>query len=195
MMSNLLMTYGRMRFPIRRTILVVLVVAGSASCDSPDRTEGPTSHSQSASGSTSIAADPLDGVWSTGPVPLDDVRAAMLAAGLDDEAVEGWLDDQRSPPTFTFELRFDSPEFSHSRVDAHFPLAVDESGTYVFAEGQLRLSLPDLGDAYVFDATLSDDTLHLELVGQNETGTAENLETHRLYTIALYASAPFVRQS
>ena len=139
--------------------------------------------------------EPLDGVWSTGPVPLDDIRVAMVAAGLDEGAVEGWIEDQHSPLEFTFELRFDSPDFSHSRVDAHFPLAVDESGTYVFADGELRLSLPELGDAYVFDATLSDDTLILELVGQNETGTAENLETHRIYTIALYASAPFVRQS
>ena len=119
----------------------------------------------------------------------------MLAAGLDGEAVEGWIEDQGSPPQFTFELRFDSPDFSHSRFDAHFPRAVDESGTYAYAGGQLRLSLPDLGDAYVFDAALSDDTLSLELVGQNETGTVEDRETHRLYTIALYASAPFVRRS
>ena len=47
---------------------------------------------------------------------------------------------------------------------------------------------------YVFDATLFKDTLTLELIDQSETGTAEDLETHRLYTIALYASAPFVRQ-
>ena len=46
----------------------------------------------------------------------------------------------------------------------------------------------------MFDATLSEYTLILELVDRSETGTAEDLETHRLYTIALYASAPFVRQ-
>lgn len=195
MMSKLVMMPGHSRFPIGRMILIVLVLVGSATCDSPDRTEGPSSLPQSASGSTSIAAEPLEGVWSTGPVPIEDIRAAMLAAGLDEEAVEGWIEDQQSPPKFTFELRFDPPNFSHSRVDAHFPLAVDESGTYVFGEGQLHLSLPGLGDQYLFNATLSDDTLSLELVGQAETGSGENRETHRLYTIALYASAPFVRQS
>jgi hypothetical protein len=51
----------------------------------------------------------------------------------------------------------------------------------------------NLGVAYVSDVTLSDDTLSLELVGQKETGTSENLKTHLLDTTALYASAPFVR--
>ena len=118
----------------------------------------------------------------------------MLAAGLDRDSVEGWIEDQHAPAEITFELRFDSPDFKHSRVDAHFPLQVDESGTYVFADGELRLSLPDLGDAYVFDAALSGDTLSLELIDQHETGTVENAKTHRLYTVALYASAPFIRQ-
>jgi hypothetical protein len=194
-MSKHVMMTGYSRFPIGRMTLIALVLVGSATCDSTSRTEGPSTRPQSASGSPSIAAEPLDGVWSTGPVPIDDIRAAMLAAGLDEEAVGGWIEDQQSPPKFTFELRFDSPNFTHSRVDAHFPLAVDESGTYVIGEGQLLLSLPDVGDAYLFNATLSDDTLRLTLVGQNETGTNENLETHRLYTIALYTSAPFVRQS
>jgi hypothetical protein len=194
MMLKLVMMPGHSRFPIGRMILIGLVLVGSATCDSQGPAEEPSS-SRRASGSTSIAADPLEGVWSTGPVPVDDIRDAMLAAGLDEEAVEGWIEDQRSPPRFTFELRFDPPNFSHSRFDAHFPLAVDESGTYVYGEGQLHLSLPDLGDQYLFNVTLSDDTLSLELVGQAETGTGENRETHRIYTIALYASAPFSRQS
>lgn len=103
-------------------------------------------------GSSRTAPPPFRPDWphKVQPVPLEDIRVAMVAAGHDEEAVEGWIEDQHSPPKFTFELRFDSPDFSHSRVDAHFPLAVDESGTYIFAEGQLRLSLPDLGDAYVF---------------------------------------------
>ena len=118
----------------------------------------------------------------------------MLAAELGEKAVDGWIEDQGSPPEIAFELRFDSPDFSHSREDVHFPRSVDESGTYTFAEGQLRLSFPDLGDAYVFDVTLSDDTLSLELVDLRETGTSEDARTHLLYTTALYASAPFVRQ-
>ena len=174
--------------------LALVACLAVTSCDSSTGTEVPTSPASSGSASTSVEAGSLDGVWSTGPVPIEDIRAAMLAAGLGEKAVNGWIEDQRSPPTISFELRFDSPNFSHSREDVHFPRAVDESGTYEFAEGQLRLSLPDLGDAYVFDVTLSDDTLSLELVGQKETGTSENLETHLLYTTALYASAPFVRQ-
>lgn len=185
-MSGYLRTVAGMMF-------VVLGSVGSASCASPSPTVGPVSE-QSASGSASSAAELLEGVWSTGPVPIEDIHAAMLAAGLDEEAVEEWVADQHSPPKITFELRFDAPDFSHSRVDAHFPRAVDESGTYVFAEGQLRLSLSGSGDVYVFDARLSDNALDLELVAQKETGTVADRVTHRLYTVALYASAPFVRQ-
>ena len=183
-----------MRSALGPVALIVFVLMGSASCDSSTRTEGATSPAQSGSASTSVEAESLEGVWSTGPVPIEDIRAAMLAAELDEHAVDGWIKDQRSPPEITFELQFDSSDFSHSREDVHFPLAVDESGTYAFADGQLRLSLPDLGDAYVFDATLSNDTLSLELVHQKETGTSENLKTHLLYTTALYTSAPFVRE-
>jgi hypothetical protein len=183
-----------LRSAIGPVALVVFVWVGSASCDSSTRTEGATSPAQTGSASTSVEAESLDGLWSTGPVPIEDIRAAMLAAELSEKAVDGWIKDQQSPPEIAFELQFDSPDFSHSREDVHFPLAVDESGTYTFAEGQLRLSFPDLGDAYVFDVTLSDDTLSLELVDQTETGTSENFMTHRIYTIALYASAPFVRQ-
>jgi len=180
------------RSSIRSTIALAFV--GLTACGSLSP-EGPTSTAASPSTTASGTAESLDGAWSTGPVPLEDVREAMLAAGLDEEAVEGWIDDQGSPPEFTFELRFDSPEFSHSRADANFPMQVDESGTYVFTGGELRISLPDLGDAYVFDATLSDNTLSLELVDQHEEGTVEELETHRLYTVALYASASFIRTS
>jgi hypothetical protein len=184
---------GPMHSAIGPVAIIVFVLIGSASCDSSTRTQGLTSPARSGSASTSVEAESLDGVWSTGPVPIEDIRAAMLAAGLGEKAVDGWIKDQLSPPEISFELRFDSPDFSHSREDVHFPLAVDESGTYAFAEGQLRLSLPDLGDAYVFDVRLSDRTLSLELVGQKETGTSENLKTHLLDTTALYASAPFVR--
>ena len=44
------------------------------------------------------------------------------------------------------------------------------------------------------DVTLVNLTLSLGLVDMTEQGTAENLATHRLYTIAFYTSAPFVRQ-
>ena len=186
---------GPLRGAIGPVALTVVVLVGSASCDSSNGTEGATSPPKSGSASTSVEAGSLDGVWSTGPVPIEDIRAAMLGAGLGEKAVDGWIKDQRSPPEIGFELQFDPPDFSHSREDVHFPLAVDESGTYTFAEGQLRLSFPDLGDAYVFDVTLSDDTLSLELVRQKETGTSENRKTHLLYTTALYASAPFVRQA
>ena len=125
---------GARALPLGRSFLIVLVTVTAASCGSPGPAE-PTSPSQSASSSASIAAGPLDVVWSTGPVPLEDIRVAMVAAGLDEGAVEGWIEDQHSPPEFTFELRFDSPDFSHSRVDAHFPLGVDESGTYVLRTG------------------------------------------------------------
>lgn len=179
------------RLGLCRSILVLVLFVGAA-CGSSDPSEGPTS--SPASPDAPAEEDPLEGVWSTGPVPIEDIRAAMLAAGLDVEAVEGWIDLQQAPLEMAFGLQFDPPDFAHSRADAYFPLQVDESGTYEFADGELRLSFPDLGDAYVFEATLSDDTLSLELVDQRETGTAEDAETHRMYTVALYASTQFFRQ-
>ena len=176
-----------------RSIFLALALIVLASCGSTDPGDGSSSPT-GPGGSPSAAGDSLEGTWSTGPVPIEDIRASMLAAGLAADAVDAWIESQETPPEITFELRFDGQDFAHSRADEHFPLQVDESGTYVFEDGELRLSFPDLGDAYVFDVTLADDTLTLELVDQRETGTAEDAETHRLYTVALYASAPFVRR-
>ena len=183
---------GLWRTFIGRSAVIVLALIGPAGCGSSSQPE--TSPPESSSASTSVAAEPLDGVWSTGPVSIEDIRAAMLAAGLEDEAVEGWIDDQGSPSEFTFEMRFDSPNFTHSEANPHMPMQVGESGTYELVDGQLRLSIAGLGDGYVFDAALSEDTLSLELVDVLETGTVEDRAVHRLFTVAFYASAPFVRQ-
>ena len=72
---------GPMHGAIGPVALIVFVLIGSASCDSSTRTEGPTSPAQSERASTSVEAESLEGVWSTGPVPIEDIRAAMLAAG------------------------------------------------------------------------------------------------------------------
>jgi hypothetical protein len=174
--------------------LLALVLIMLAACGSTGPSGGAPSSPTGPTGSSAVG-DSLEGTWSTGAVPIEDIRASMLTAGLEADAVDAWIESQETPPEITFELRFDGQDFAHSRADEHFPLQVDESGTYVFENGELRLSFPDLGDAYVFDVTLADDTLTLELVDQRETGTAEDAATHRLYTVALYASAPFVRQS
>ena len=183
-----------MRSALRPVALIASVLMGSASCDSTTRSEGVTPAAPSGNVFASVEAGSLEGIWSTGPVPIEDIRAAMLGAGLGERAVDEWIEDQRTPPEIAFELAFDPPEFSHTREDVHFPRAVDESGTYTVAEGQLHLSLPEVGDAYVFDVTISDDTLTLDLVHQEEAGTPEDRMTHLLYTTALYASAPFVRR-
>jgi hypothetical protein len=174
-----------------RSIFLALILL--AACGSADPSGGAQSISTGPGGSPA-AGDSLEGTWSTGAVPIDDIRASMLAAGLEADAVDAWIEGQGTPPAITFELRFDGQDFAHSRADEQFPLQVDESGTYMFEDGELRLSFPDLGDAYVFDVTLTDDSLTLELVDQRETGTVEDAATHRLYTVALYGSAPFVRQ-
>ena len=118
----------------------------------------------------------------------------MLSADLEPDAVEGWIEEQGSPSEFTFELRFDSPTFSHYEANPNMQMQLGETGTYEFDGDQLRLSIADEGDVYVFDVTLAGQTLSLDLADQTEHGTAENLATHRLYTIAFYSSAPFLRK-
>ena len=184
-----------------RTAAIALAVlctacAGAGSGQSPGTSPAtelaaPTSSAPSA---TSVAADPLDGDWSTGSVPIDDIRTAMLSADLKPDAVEGWIEEQGSPSEFTFELRFDSPTFSHYEANPNMVMQLGETGTYEFDGNQLRLSIAGEGDVYVFDVTLAGQTLSLDLVDQTEQGTDENLATHRLYTIAFYTSAPFTWQ-
>ena len=170
------------------TVLALLLSA----CAVPGRQDTSATPAVDAPGTPT--SDVLDGDWSTGSVSIDEIRTAMLSAGPEPDAVEGWIEEQGSPAEFTFELRFDSPTFAHYEANPNMAMQLGETGTYEFDGDQMRLSIAGEGDVYVFDVTLASQTLSLDLVDMTERGTSENLATHRLYTVAFYASAPFARQ-
>ena len=138
----------------------------------------------------------LSGRWTTGAIPIEEIRATMLQAGVTAELVDEWVREVGSPSEYTFSLEFNGDEFSHSAMTPQQTRQVDESGTFVFdtVRSRLHLSVADQGNTYVFTAlrTCCDD-LHLRFVDPTESGTAADPAEHAR-TIALYTSAPFHRR-
>lgn len=154
------------------------------------------SASQLASPSAGTIVSPLEGRWATGPIPIDDIKAAMLAAGLEAGDVDGWIVEAGSPSRYSFLLDFAGTTFTHSEETPDMAMQVGESGTFVLSGKRLVLTLGEPGnvDTYTFEATLAGDELSLRWVASTEQGTTEAKANHRIYTIAFYSSAPFRRQ-
>ena len=51
-------------------------------------------------------ASSLEGRWSTGPVPIGQIRETLLEAGVTAELVDDWVSEVGSPSEFTFDLEF-----------------------------------------------------------------------------------------
>ena len=147
--------------------------------------------------STAVAqeAPSLEGRWSTGPVPMDQIRQTLLEAGVTEELADEWVSDVGSPSEFTFDLEFhDENRFEFYVATPGSPREVAESGTFVYAEGLLDLDIVGSGDTYRLAADVSSDNLQLQFIDSTETGTDADKAKHARYTIAFYTSAPFVRQ-
>jgi hypothetical protein len=154
------------------------------------------STSQLASPSVGTIASPLEGRWATGPIPIADIKASMLAAGSVAGDVDGWIAEVGSPTQFSFLLDFAGTAFTHSEETPDMAMQVGELGTFALSGKQLVLSPGEPGnvDTYTFDATLSGNELTLRCVDSTEQGTTEDKAMHRRFTIAFYCSAPFRRQ-
>jgi hypothetical protein len=138
----------------------------------------------------------LDGRWRTGPVPIDQVKAAMLQAGLSQELVDDWVLEVGSPTEYTFTLELHNDDFSHSESTPGTEQQVSESGTFVYDADHhlLDLTIAGQGDAYQFSTITSCcDELKLLFIDSTDDGTAEDKAMHARYAIAFYTSASFHR--
>ncbi|MEO8639526.1 MAG: hypothetical protein ABI458_06400 [Chloroflexota bacterium] len=183
---------------MRTTSLLLAVALATIGCSSgaspsltPDPSVAATAESPPASANVSV----LEGRWATGPIPIADIKAAMIAAGITAADVDAWVTDAGSPTQYSFVLAFAGQTFTHYQETPEMPMDVDESGTFALSGTELVLAPGDPGniDTYTLAASLSGDDLSLRWVASTEEGTAEAKETHRRFTIALYCSAVFRR--
>jgi hypothetical protein len=137
----------------------------------------------------------LEGRWATGPIPIADIKAAMIVAGIAAADVDAWVIEVGSPSQFSFVLDFTDETFTHSEETPEMPMGVGESGTFALSGTQLILTPGEAGniDTYTLSVNLSGDDLSLHWVASTEEGTAEAKETHKRFTIAFYCSAVFKR--
>jgi len=137
----------------------------------------------------------LEGRWATGPVPIADIKTAMIAAGIAPADVDAWVTEVGSPSQFSLQLEFTGQNFTHSSETPDGPMEVDELGTFTLAGTELVLTIGEPGniDTYTFEWSLPGNNLSLRWVASTEEGTPEAKETHKRFTIALYCSAVFKR--
>ena len=177
-----------------------MLVCCSAAAPSPSRTTIPgvvtpsasSSSTQPASTSPDAALSPLEGHWATGPIPIAEIKTAMVAAGIDPSEADAWIAEVGSPTRYSFELVFSGTAFTHSEETPDMAMQVGEAGTFTLSGNELVLT--NASDTYTLQATLADDELSLRWVSSTEQGTAQDQATHRRFTIAFYCSAPFTRQ-
>jgi hypothetical protein len=164
-----------------------VVVAASAS----------PSAKQLASPSAGSMVSPLEGRWATGPIPIADIKASMLAAGIEAGDVDGWIAEVGSPTQYSFLLDFAGTSFTHSEETPDMAMQVGELGSFTLSGNQLVLAPGEAGnvDTYTFEATLAGDELSLRCVDSTEQGTTEDQAKHRRFTIAFYCTAPFRRSA
>ncbi len=75
------------------------------------------------------------------------------------------------------------------------PMQVGESGTFTLTGDRLLLHVPAPGgeDSYTFALSKVGDAISLRWTDSTESGSAEDKENHRRFTIAFYCTAPFTR--
>ena len=176
-------------------LAVALAVIGCSPAISPSLTPSPSVAATDESPPASTSVNVLEGRWATGPIPIADIRAAMIAAGISAADADAWVTDDGSPSQYSFVLEFTGDTFIHSGETPDMPMEVDESGSFTLSGTELVLTPGEPGniDTYTLEASLSGDDLSLRWVASTEEGTAEAKETHRQFTIAFYCSAPFKR--
>ena len=176
-------------------LAVSLALIGCASGASPSLSPKPSVAATAESPPASASVSRLEGRWATGPIPIADIKAAMIAAGITAGEVNAWVTKVGSPSQYSFVLDFTAQTFTHSEETPDMPMQVGESGTFTLSGTELDLTIGEPGniDTYTLDASLSGDDLSLRWVASTEEGTAGDKATHRRFTIAFYCSAGFKR--
>ena len=200
---------GVLEIPMRtvwRLLVLSLALVGCSAAATPSTNPTPSANvvvatsaspsaTQVASPSAGPIVSPLEGRWATGSIPIADIKASMLVAGIEAGDVDGWIAEVGSPSRYSFLLDFAGTGFTHSEETPDIAMQVGESGTFALSGKQLVLTIGKPGnvDTYTFDATLAGDELSLRWVDSTEQGTTEDKAKHRRFTIAFYCSAAFRR--
>jgi hypothetical protein len=176
-------------------VAVSLALIGCSTVAGPSLTPNPSVAATAESPPASAGVSVLEGRWATGPIPIADIKAAMIAAGIAAADVDAWVIEVGSPSQYSFVLEFMGQTFTHFEETPDMPMEVGESGTFALSGTQLVLTPGEPGniDTYTLAASLSGDDLSLQWVASTEEGTAEAKETHKRFTIAFYCSAVFKR--
>ena len=95
------------------------VAATPSTSPTPSATVGVTasaspSATQLASPSAGTIVSPLEGRWATGSIPMADIKASMLAAGIQAADVDDWIAEVGSPTRSSFLLDFAGTGFAHA---------------------------------------------------------------------------------
>jgi hypothetical protein len=135
----------------------------------------------------------IQGLWTTGLVPVDQITQAMLQAGVTQDLVDGWLLEVGASTEHTYDLEFSGDKFRHFAATPGITRQVDESGTFTYTPANLVLNIVDQGTTYTFTAVVACcDSLRLHFVDSTANGTAVD-KANLARVIAAYASAPFQR--
>jgi hypothetical protein len=180
----------------RLFLALSVTLVGCSSAATSSLSPSPIESAQSAAPSADASVSALEGLWASGPIPIADIKASMVAAGITPAAADRWIAEVGSPTTYSFELQFIGTTFTHSEETPDMPMEVGESGRFTLSGNRLVLTPGEPGniDTYTLKATLSGDDLFLQYIRSTEQGTAEDKATHRRFTIAFYCSAVFQRQ-
>jgi len=176
-------------------LAVPLAMVGCSTVAGPSLTPNPSVAATAESQPASASAGVLEGRWETGPIPIADIKAAMIAAGIAAADADAWVIEVGSPSQYSFLLEFTGDTFIHSGETPDMPMEVDESGSFALSGTELVLTPGEPGniDTYTLAASLSADDLSLNWVASTEEGTAEAKEIHKQFTIAFYCSGVFKR--
>ena len=113
---------------IATALLTVFLVAGCSAETTP--TASPTTTAAS-SEATSTSPASLEGRWANGPIPIADIKARMVAAGVKPSEADSWAVEVGSPTQFSFLLEFTGTNFTHSQETPDMAMQVGESGLRV----------------------------------------------------------------
>ena len=145
---------------------------------------------------STAASTALEGEWTSGVTPIGEIRAAMVDAGISAEDADAWVAEVGSPLTYRFELLFRDGSFEHRQQVDGGPVEVDEAGRFELEADRLTLSVGDetAVDVYTFAITVSSGRMRLRWLSSSDSGSPEDREHHRRYTIAFFCSTTFVRE-
>jgi hypothetical protein len=180
-------TINRSRsFSLRLAIALIVAGCGGA---------GPVVSPASPNVAVSPPAASVEGRWVSAVTPIGEIRAAMIGAGISEADADAWIAEVGFPTTYRFELEFRGDSLFHRQQVNGGMMEEDESGRFELERDRLTLTVGEgtAADTYTFTVTLDEHVLRLRWLGANDSGSTEDKEHHRRYTIAFFCSTPFTR--